>query len=474
MDEDLTRKLFEKVSAAFEPYVPAIKDLEKARTCLQNYMTEKVDDLRTADKDQTEEKVEGVRGDYLQAVRANLAAKRRYEETVSTPKGQEDAAATTDSVSASGVSASALLDRHVELLRLQEQHSSLALLVDDLERVKLARGVDPEEIGGGGSSHEPDPVAGLQRETEQGDERQNKVTESIRRSVRALELAVINASREAGRQRKTLEAARSQSASTSHHSTPQRRLQAMSATRQRLTGWLEENLEKCQDGDGSVPEEERSPTDLITPSTSTQADYEEMIDRQYEEYLEARKRVLAAVGALGAPLPQEQPNIEDQSRSEQNIRTRIESDVGAQKTDILNAVEKNLMPNVQLQAASRAHLTFATEQMESEISTTVSMLDRLSDESQLLQAFPLLANSGRFQHAAAAFGRNTTIKKDKSNQVSDRIKPWVFAAEAADVATAGVLGSHLTRGQQAMDSVARNLVELRLLREARADQNFTL
>jgi len=50
--------------------------------------------------------------------------------------------------------------------------------------------------------------------------------------------------------------------------------------------------------------------------------------------------------------------------------------------------------------------------------------------------------------------------------VLSRIQPWLFAAEAADVASTAGIETHVNQGLQAMDSVSRSLAELRLLREA--------
>ncbi len=468
------RRLLEKVSAAFEPYVPLTKEREKVRACLKSYMRQKVADLQTADND-AEIDVKGVRAEYLQAVRANVTAKRRYEETISMCRRDEEASATTTTTTTTSdngdVSASALLERHAELLRLQKQNVSLVELTDELEKVNVSRTVsrtvDTKDSSGSSEST-------FRHEAETDDTFKLEV---VGQSVKTLELAVVQAHHEALRQRSMLEKAKSQGRPSPDSATGKQRLHALSTTRQRLTQWIEESLEKCQDHDdgsgSSVPEPGQ--TDGLHADVEDNYYGKETIDRQYEQYLAARRRVLAAVSALGAPLSQKQSKLQSQNKGEQSVLKppRTETDVGPYNNDILNLIEKDLTPNVQLQATTQAHLAFTTEQIESEVSATINMLDRLGDESQLLLAFPLLAHSGRFEHAVSAFGSKPPTKKEKSNPVSDRLEPWVFAAEAADVASAGVLGSHLKRGQQAMDSVARNLVELRLLREAQADEeNF--
>jgi len=230
---------------------------------------------------------------------------------------------------------------------------------------------------------------------------------------------------------------------------------------------LEESLEMCQ-GQGA----EREVVEHETRDTVTNA----MIDEEYEQYLNARKRALEAVQSLSKPVQVDSGQHLD-GNHESMIRTSSPSTMrghGVEANGLLNAVEKVLLATLQRRDTIQAHHLVATEQIDDEHAKTVNMLDRLADESQLLQAFPILARSGRFQHAASTLGKRPDNDDKTKDEISQRMEPWMFAANAADVALSGALEKALGEGKQAMESVSKSLAELRLLKDASDDHNFVL
>jgi hypothetical protein len=190
------------------------------------------------------------------------------------------------------------------------------------------------------------------------------------------------------------------------------------------------------------------------------------IDKQYEEYINTRKRVLAAATKLmqELPLPQSEDKYGRPVTEKQDGATQA---FNLDNSDLLNTIEKRLLPAMAQHTTTSSYATFLEERQAVAEVELVNNLDRLGDESQLLLAYPLLARSGRFEHARSAFGKKTTnAETGGTDEVTRRLEPWLFAAEAADIASSTSITAHLKQGNHAMDSVSKSLLELQLLRES--------
>ncbi|KIX05234.1 uncharacterized protein Z518_06106 [Rhinocladiella mackenziei CBS 650.93] len=455
MDRDgEERALVEKLSNAFEPYLKAPHELERIRDSIRSYMATLIEEIsheKSAEVTEREENgsgplVDGLRGEYLKALRANLAARHQYDGIASQAESHLPNLSLQNSAT-SKQDLSGLLDQHVKLLRAQKQHATLVTLKDELEHIKRRRQAAVLDVR---------PTPEMASTQTNSDTDMTILADSIIRSVKALERAVVQAHRQENHEKTSLENTKLV-ASNMTNTTSQLRLHALSTTRRELAAWVEESLEMCQ-GENNEPDH----VDMEDAEFNI-SDSEQKIDHQYNLYLEARQRLLSAVATLKAPLPETSSHgtLNEKEVNQLSTNTIFTSE----GHDLLNKVEKDLLPASQQQRVLQGHLSFADEQLENEISDTINMLDRLRDESQLLQAFPILAQSRRFEHATSTFGKHYVSEVETHDQISKRIGPWLFAADAADIATTGTIATHVEHGKQAMDSVSRSLTVLQLLRE---------
>lgn len=391
--------------------------------------------------------LESVRADYLRALEANQEARRRYADAVAEAR-QATRSPAIDLRSGERTRSVALLDRRREVLRLQRQHARLVGLKDDLEGMKLSQGVTALNI--------TETTVGSDLEHEGREVEIETAKDSVARLISNLEIAVVQARHQAKRQEAILDATR-QAQNESSQPDVRKRLTAMLETRHQLTTWLEDSLEKCQaenDEQGEPSARDCSSIDL--PS------WEHMIDQQYESYLNARERVISLGSAIRAELPDvpgtaaaERPALTERSQSSRDGTSN-------HGHDVLGLVEQRLIPAREQENVTNAHRTMLQEQQSSQNKNMINMLERLSDESQLLQAFPILAHSGRFKHVTTVMGK---VDERSQDELSQWIDPWLFAAEAADISSAATMDMHLKRGTEAMESVSRSLNELRLSRD---------
>ena len=404
---------------------------------------------------------------YLQALQVNVAAQRRCAEATQRLReinADAGAHAATTRIAADGdASSTNVLQRHLKLLRLQKQHARLVCLRDEFEALKLARGlsslrvaVEPnadittgavsrpvvdDDVGGGIAT-----LAGL-----------------IESLMKGLEIAVVQDQHESERQAAMLESLKAQARPSSTY-TVQQRVHALLSTRSELTAWVEEALEKCQDDlDGR--------SQSVEPVNGKGSGFDEVemerkTDEEYERYLDARKRLLSAVTVLRTEVSE--PDLHAEGPESSKPR---KTDINMQPPSLdfdhtLGSIEKNLLPAMQQQNITQRHSALAEVQLKNENERVVKVIDRLSDESQLLQAYPMLAHSGRFQHASSVFGNKLRDDSVEQDQITQRIDPWLFSAEAADVAAAAGIEKQVKHAKEAIESVSRILTELGLLMEA--------
>ncbi|OCT48038.1 hypothetical protein CLCR_04159 [Cladophialophora carrionii] len=354
-------------------------------------------------------------------------------------------------------SVASLLDQYSELLRHQKRHATLVALKDELAGTKLSSsGHTAANLST--TTHED------LTETHSRPHQLETLAGSVRRAIQDLELAVVQAHREAKREKALLDRVKALTPDMNPLN-PQSRRYALSAVRKELTEWLEQSLDKCQEShDTGERGGEGEGEGQVENDGNDDARWEAKIDDQYERYLNARRHLIGAVTCLRSPLATKE--------RKDTVRVSItqplsKSTARLEPTGIVNAIETRLLPSMQQHHTSQAHLTSLDEQLQKETTATINILDRLSDESQLLQAFPLLARSGRFEHAASAFGK----KQDASNEevqdtISKRLEPWLFAAKAADVASASSAEAYLQQGDEAIQAASRSLDTLRLVKEA--------
>ena len=445
----------QEIATALGPSMKQPEDAEKARQQIRKYLALQVRRIKQdADMSGPQSMLEGLHGEYLKAAKANEDAKRRHAEALRQAQ-QSDIISKPEQNLQLGDGSSDLLDKHLELLRRQKQHGRLVSLRDEFEALRLSYRLSNLEI--------KRELGLIPRETTDHAGQIASLADAAHQKLKVLEIAVIQAQHRANRQKAALDNLKEQSGNITTYA-PHQRLAAILATRSQLTAWIEESLEKCQD-DGSV--------DLGVSTAPAHSDEHEMnhkIDEQYEEYLDARHRVLVAVTALRSELPTIDPETTLPGVDLDN-QPRVETSQLRMDT-ILKAIERSLVPAMQQRNVAQTHSQFADEQLANENAGIVRIIDRLSDESQLLQAFPMLSHSGRFQHARAVFGTRSIDETEAQDEVSQHMDPWLFAAEAASVAQEGGIEKSIKQGTLSMESVSRSLTELQLLREAKQDKAF--
>jgi hypothetical protein len=371
---------------------------------------------------------------YQQALARKNAAEQRYENLTRASKSSKDDGRSI-------IAGESILDQYLTLQRLQSQQAKLVSHRDELDIWKAAKQTLRIPRHATFEAILVQPSA---------DSAGSAFQQELSALTHALELAVVRAHREAVRERALLGQAQQQ-LTTIGGANEVQRARALLAVQQHLTAWVRSSLDGCH--------EETIPLKSHNAKTDAESSWDERIEDEYEHYLDARRRLIAAVTALSTPLPDAHEATTIHNGPE-NMPDSIPPN-----TDVLSIIETALLPAMSRHELIHAHNNLARSSAKRHEAAILSMVERLSDESQLLQAFPFLAGTGRFQHATAVFGKSEVAKVGLLSELSKVLQPWSFAAQASDTATELTASQQLQQSEKAMAGISRHLLELKLLKE---------
>ncbi|KAK3330390.1 hypothetical protein B0H66DRAFT_59996 [Apodospora peruviana] len=254
------------------------------------------------------------------------------------------------------------------------------------------------------------------------------------------------------REEQLLDQVKSRSTATPETISESAKFEALNATRTELINWIEAELAKAS-GDGSGPEEQDAKQQA--PHDGDRIDERlASIKKKYSRYLEARKALLMLVSQQPRPImkPQAQDN---QPQADNPQQPSLPPSVGLlspylQQLLFLSHKQKGLI-------SQKAHLnTIIAKQLKE----TGQTLDYLAEESQMIPSHPMPGMARRKQ--PGAFGDAISSPSDNLDS-SSHVKPWVFAADSAKIATLEAIAEKIDEGQMALEGSMKTIGEIEQL-----------
>ncbi|KFH44520.1 hypothetical protein ACRE_046870 [Hapsidospora chrysogenum ATCC 11550] len=388
----------------------------------------------------------GLHREYLDALRANTAARRQFEDVVQARPGRPELF-TTDS------SASNPLDERLAILKLQQKRQKLSAVrkyLDQLVDQPAAAPcfLDAEQIFKGA----PPPPSVPKEVVNSLVAEKSAAAPDLRSQANQLEKVVLRTKLLLRQEEKLLGEAKARSRNRPDVVSNGAKLEALNATRTELISWIESEL-----GNASA-EEPNDETEARTVSEGNpEADQSTIeaglleIKQKYARYLESRRNLLSLVSARPRPcaVPDLKPNMPQTTPA-----------VAPPPTNHL------LIPYIErLLSLSRNQKALITQ--KSHLKSTLNKqaehayegLGHLAEESQLLPAYPMKESLRRRSGLMEAL----TSKKSDVPDISSRIKPWVFASDSAKIANLESVAETLEGGQVALEGSIKALQELEAL-----------
>ncbi|KAG8165305.1 hypothetical protein KVR01_005580 [Diaporthe batatas] len=439
----------ESIQAALEPYVRTREEVSHIRRVLALHLLSAYENgpqpgsLALPGPDCIINSTAGVRGiqrDYLKALHANIKAKQDQE--VVRQAVQEGRSSTTR-----GISTANRLEEHVTSIKLERKQARLQAVeryMEALGRKPAAAPefVRPEEIFKDGHRLPDVPktvVSGFSVNN-------GPAKPDLKALVDRLEKAVLRSKLLLKKEEQLLEDVRSRSTATRDTITDSSKLAALSATRNELISWMEAELSKASHLDET---EHNEPGGKQQPTADRVHVNEQLsvVKGKYAKYVAARKALIELVQQRTKPVEMESP-----SRTTSGAQPEVARTTPA--THLITPYIEGLVQVGQAQRnyiAQKSHINTVFARQTEE---TIRALDRLSEESQLIPEHSI---------PAAARGRTGLETGSSSNhvdRVSERVQPWVSAADTAKLATLEAVAEKIEQGQVALEKSTRSLGEI--------------
>jgi hypothetical protein len=400
----------------------------------------------------------GLRKEYLQALQANIDARKEYRSVSEghiTTKPQGGAAG----VETRPVDPNFELQAYLKLLRDRRRHAKLQVFQHYVQELKERDTVRPEDFDSAGNRGQQFVLPVDLEECQSG----HSSEDGIEGLLHNLERAVIRASTQLEQEKRLLEELKAQNVtgdgSGSGHIAPAVKVVALQQARDELVHWVEEKLLSVGNNEDG-PMQELSQKE-IEKSAHLLEDQKAQVAEQYAAYVDARKRLLDAASRACQPIGT--PSAKPPSRPTGQSRAITKETSSLEPVDVLSFVDERLLPLSKCQRALALQKFYLSGMLAKEKSATLRILNRLSDESHLLPEYPILARQPRFKHAAAAINaRHATNSTEpiKSDDIVTLAEAWAFASKAAGTSEREYVEQTLEGGIESMQGAEQALQEI--------------
>ena len=405
----------------------------------------------------------GLRRSYLKALQAHAKARKEYAQL--TRDFPHDTKAARQKERQDGDDSRESINVHLALTREQQRIEKLRILQDYLEVLSQKEAARPDYLQMHtvlkGVGPPPEAVQTLAYHAAPGSTSEIDIQALTTR----LEKTVLIAKHALDNQRTLLENIRKDQQSqqipgqTMTIST-RTRIDALSRSRDELIDWIEEHLAKTSQSNDTTDE---SPT---PDSSGVLVDIEKrikVIQDKYEDYIEARKSLVALISSRESIPSQEikhNPiNREPQPQDQRRDRNWHEA------SSVLPYLTEYLIPTANAQKSFLRQESHFSSTLASQNNATVQVLNRLAEESHLLPSYPILAKQPRFQNVVAALRSKSspsafgeTTDSENESELIGQARQWAFAADAARSAKQEAVKERLDHGNVHL-SMAKSLVE---------------
>lgn len=387
---------------------------------------------------------QGLHSEYLEALQANIAARHQLESISRTrPQPPEQRSINPEPSNVNH------LDERLAALRLDQKRQRLSTVRKYLDQLvdqpaASATFLEVDQIFARSVKLPPIPK---QIVDSFANACSGKVPD-LKTRASQLEKTVLRTKLRLCQEEKLLEEAKTRSRNLPNIVSNGVRLEALNATRTELINWIETELTMASGGEPA--ENEHSPD----AQSDIEADHRTItkglaeVRRKYEMYMESRKEVLSLVAhQTAAPTkPDLSPPSED----------HVPEPSPAPTTHLLVPYVDRLLALSRAQRSMISQKAHMNTLLNSQLKDTCQILGHLAEESQLLPAYPMKDSLRR----RSGLVNELTSKKSGKPDIATRIKPWIFASDAAKITSLESVAETIEGGQMSLEGSMKALEEL--------------
>lgn len=444
------RNTVERIQTALEPHVRSREEVAHIRRVLSLQLLSSLENgpqpvvLALSGAECTIKSTAGVRGlqrDYLKALHANIKAKQ--DQDAVRQAGQEDNTAATGALDGSG-----RLEEHATSVRLKRKQERLQAVEKYLELLGQKPAASPEFVRPEEIFKNSNRLPEVPKTVVNGfavDSGSTKI--DLKALIDRLEKAVLRSKLLLKKEEQLLEQVRSRTKATRGTNSDGSKLAALSATRNELIGWMEAELGKASRLD-DLQHEEADGTQQPTAVKGHVHEQLAVVKDKYANYVAARKALVQ--------LAQQPTQLETEISAPQRNKSHTQSEVAhaAPSTHLITPYIEGLIQVGQDQKKSIAQKSHTNTVLTKQMEATARALDRLAEESQLIPDHPMPGAARR------KTGLGADLPSNGMDKLSDRVQPWVFAADAAKLATLEAVAEKIEEGQVALERSTKSLTEI--------------
>lgn len=361
------------------------------------------------------------------------------------------------------------LNLHLDILRSRKDYQRKQIIVDHLQRAEQV--AKQHDIYSGPKRRPASRLDDINTEKMISELQQNLnvLLERSKRLTSNLESKLYEARQALKREQALLDQVHAEHSHAGEPPiAPQSKLHGLQAAKADLTSWIEDILARCEEpGSEPVPVNTSMPSEAHAPNMSKD-DFEARLDAFQDRYVAARADLVAYTTALQDPVPERIPPAQDQPHRTANVRiTQLQKQPQHNAEASLNALERRELPERTLRHILDTHVKHLRSELGSHSRSLAAELRRLSDESHLLPAYPVLAHDERFENARRVFGlgdegRSERNATDDERAIGRLLGAWGFAAESAEQRNTESVRQQVEEGEgalrRAMDEIGQKRV----------------
>ncbi|UNI15072.1 hypothetical protein JDV02_001642 [Purpureocillium takamizusanense] len=385
----------------------------------------------------------GLHKEYIDALKANAAARREFDKVLRTATSQPEARPQQPS------SEPDFLHEQLALLQMQRKKKCLLAIEACLDRLaekpaSFHSFLDSEDIFHGSKPLPSVPQAVLNSFVRE----QSSAGPDLHQRLHQLEKTVLRSKLLLKQEERVLAEARARCSKSSVSNGA--KLEALNATRDELIAWIETELgkassEESEDVAKEASEGQAQESKIDQGAVTTRL---QQIQHKYSAYVAARKglvELLARRPQPSIPPPTKQPNI----------TSKLATGSADPVTHLLTPYIEGILSVSRQQKAAITQKSHIATVLSKRSKDTRQVLDRLAEESQLLPAHQV--KDSRTRRAGLDF--EMASKSSDRDGVAPRVKPWVLAADAAKIANLEAVAETIDGGQAALESSMTSLLK---------------
>ncbi|KAK3311269.1 uncharacterized protein B0T15DRAFT_68256 [Chaetomium strumarium] len=435
------------IQKPLEPYIRPREEVTRVRQLLAAHLDSCLQDgaavgplaLVDASNIEPSPASRGLQKEYLEALSANLEARNELAaccQERSQPEKEVD-------ITGQGLG---LLQAHLARIRLRQRREKLQAIEGALNSFGQKPAASPGFLDAGEIFRDSRPLPQVPNDLVTA-LTVDKATSGpqLKELIDQLEKHVLQTKLVLRREEQLLEKVKSRTTARAESISESAKFEALSRTRAELINWIETELAKTGGDDGDVEAQDSQKHHAPTSSVNME---EQLISirEKYTQYLDARRVLLELVSQ------QAQPVIEPPTKK---AEAQTPAAPGPQPTaHLLSPYLSQLLSIAREQKGLIAQKAHLNSSISKQVKENGQVVDHLAEESQLIPAHPM---PGVPQAHTTLADATSTIQ---GSGISDRVKPWVFAADSAKISTLEAVAEQIEEGQIALEGSVRTLGEI--------------